>query len=147
MSVLTGVGYVLLGAALTAFFIKAFEFWQRRRGRFTGVWTASIEAIGTEPSKRDLWRLHQVGQAVRGRIEREAPPGRGGPWSFVGRDVNGDLLGFFWCLDATNRSCGAVLLHQQEAGIFQGHYLRHRDRGIRAVPIQLRRRGRCQPAS
>ena len=122
----------------------------RRYQRFHGEWLGEIPAFVNaefnidEPFKRDLWKFAAGLTTVTADIKRVEPKDQDWKrWRFVGKAIDGNLLGFFWNENPDVLSRGAIYVRPDglDSGKYEGKYLRWREeiRDVVPIPLSLKR--------
>lgn len=117
--------------------------------RFHGDYVSEIEAFKEpasnidEPFKKDLWKFTAGLTSVTAEIKRIEPEYPKKRWRFVGKEIDGNLMGFFWNEDPDILSRGVIYVRPDpmETGRYKGKYLRWREeiRDVIPIPLSLRR--------
>ena len=114
----------LVGALILAIVQWLYKYIRERKSPYTGAWRGSIYDDEGQLVKRDIVRMRQYGDNIKGRISRTYPAElRHRKWSLNGKLRGRQMLGVFWSATQDIPSHGCWYLTQIDDDHFTGYYL------------------------
>jgi hypothetical protein len=119
------IGTSLLGGVVGFLLKEIIAYVKGRKGPLTGVWEQTISE-GTI-TKRDYVKCRQIGDNLKGKIERKEPIDQvSKKWKFQAQIRGSMLFGIFWATDLKRNpgSYGTLQLHMMNQSKLEGFYVK-----------------------